>query len=317
MKISVAIPAYNAAATIDATLESVFAQTASPDEILVVDDGSKDDTLKHLEVHQNRIKIIRQTNSGAACARNRLSAEARGDVVAFLDADDLWHPRYLAAQREALEKHPQAVASFTGHVNFRGTGEFSWPESARRKDHELEVIDPLAFLARYNECPGPFGSMSFCCIPKKVLAAFGNEPFPVKATGAEDFCLMNALPLHGPVLFTAAELVAYRETPGSLSSNRLKVVGVAVKAFELLEANYAEPAARTYAKVFNEAHASKRRLYAKYLMGQGRASEARSQLKSSLAKAGIAASRVKSLALLASTYLPVKLQPRWPAAERG
>src|SRR5258708_3302796 len=97
MKISVVIPAYNGARTIGATLNSVLKQTVQPDEILVLNDGSTDDTAVVLEQYQN-ITVLDQENRGVAHARNVLSQQSTGDLVAFLDQDDLWHPRYLEVQ---------------------------------------------------------------------------------------------------------------------------------------------------------------------------------------------------------------------------
>jgi glycosyltransferase involved in cell wall biosynthesis len=316
MKVSVVIPAYNAAATIDATIESVLAQTVAPDEILVLDDGSADDTFHHLEAFQAQIKVFRQSNHGVAHARNVLCEQAKGDVIAFLDADDVWHPKYLQTQLVALKKFPDVAATFTGHVNFRGWGGYSWNEWPQDVNSNFEVIEPVCFFERYNRCPGPFGSPSFCCIPKRVLTQMGKEPFPVKVSGADDFYLMNVLPHYGSIAYNGTPLVAYRETPGSISSNRLISVELAVNALELLAEGYRSYPEREYVKVFNTAFASKRRLYAKLLMGTGREFEARMQLKSSLTNAGGTTSLVKSLGLLFSTYLPMPFHPEWPASHR-
>ena len=316
MKISVVIPAYNAAATIDAAIESVLAQTIIPDEILVMDDGSADDTFSRLQAYQSRITILRQANGGVAHARNCLCQRAGGEMIAFLDADDVWHPRYLEIQRGALEKYPEAVASFTGHVSFHGSGGYNWNEALPGLSPDFEVIEPLNFLKRYNHCPGPFGSPTFCCIRKRVLTQMGSEPFPVKVSGGDDFFLMNMLPFHGPVVFTDEPFAAYRVTPGSISSNRLRSVELGVNALDLLEKNYESHPEAAFVKVFNQAFASKRRHYAKFLMGAGRVVEARQQLRCSLTNAGGALSLIKSLGVLFSTYLPGGLSPRWPVAQR-
>ena len=104
MKICVIIPAYNASATIDATIQSVLDQTHLADEILVVDDGSTDDTFARLSAYGSKIKVFRQPNQGVACARNFLCHQATGDLVAFLDADDVWHPDYLKTQFNQFEQ---------------------------------------------------------------------------------------------------------------------------------------------------------------------------------------------------------------------
>jgi len=316
MKVSVVIPAYNASRTIDTAIQSVLAQTVAPGEILVLDDGSSDDTCLRLESYQSKVTVFRQSNHGAAHARNHLIQKTSGEMVAFLDADDIWHPQYIETQLWLLKKCPDAVASFTGHVNFRGTGSYSWVTIQNSSQRDFEVIDPVAFLEQYNRCPGPFGSMSFCCIPKRVLAQIGDEPFPVRVTGAEDFCLMNMLPCYGPVVRTESVLAAYRETPGSLSSNRLEISGMAVKAFEFLANDNRTLCGQKGGKIFKAAFASKRRNYAKFLLGAGRVSEARMQLKFSLANGGGILSLAKSLGLLLSTYLPTPCQPGWPPRDR-
>jgi glycosyltransferase involved in cell wall biosynthesis len=108
--ISVLIPAYNAARTLPETLESVRRQTYSALEIIVIDDGSRDSTRAIAEAaaaEDPRIRVISQENRGLAQARNRALEEARGELVAPLDADDLWHPHKLAQQATVLsdERH--------------------------------------------------------------------------------------------------------------------------------------------------------------------------------------------------------------------
>lgn len=93
--ISVVIPAYNAARFIGQTLESVLAQTHAALDVVVVDDGSSDATsqvVEALAARDGRVRLVRQPNAGVSVARNRGAAEARGPVLAFLDADDLWLP---------------------------------------------------------------------------------------------------------------------------------------------------------------------------------------------------------------------------------
>lgn len=99
--ISVVIPAYNAAAFVAAAVESAHAQTCPPHEVIVVDDGSTDQTPAVLESFGTRIRVIRQVNRGLSTARNVGAAAATGAWLAFLDADDTWLPHKLALQIEA------------------------------------------------------------------------------------------------------------------------------------------------------------------------------------------------------------------------
>src|SRR5215472_17381180 len=103
--VSVVIPTYNRAAMITRTIENIFAQTYSNIELIVVDDGSTDDTQAKLSGFGDRIRIITQSNSGPAVARNRGAAAARGEIIAFQDSDDLWRPTKLARQVALLSQY--------------------------------------------------------------------------------------------------------------------------------------------------------------------------------------------------------------------
>ncbi len=114
--VSVVIPTYNYAAFLPGAVEGVRAQEWDDLEIVVVDDGSTDETPEVLEAlaRENRnFRWFRQENAGAAAARNRGIEEARGEFVAFLDADDLWLPGKLTAQFAALAERPAAAFSYT------------------------------------------------------------------------------------------------------------------------------------------------------------------------------------------------------------
>jgi glycosyltransferase involved in cell wall biosynthesis len=105
--VTVVIPAYKAARTIGRALESVFAQTRLPEEILVVDDGSPDDLAASLKPYDGRVTLLRKPNGGAASARNLGIDRAAGALIAFLDADDYWESAKLAMQCAVLERHPE------------------------------------------------------------------------------------------------------------------------------------------------------------------------------------------------------------------
>ena len=109
MRLTTIIPAYNAAAFIAETLESVLDQTVVPDEILVIDDGSTDDTGDVVDQFGAPVRLVRQSNAGVSAARNAGIARAGGEFVAFLDADDLWLPDKIEKQLAFLDRHPDAV----------------------------------------------------------------------------------------------------------------------------------------------------------------------------------------------------------------
>src|SRR5690606_36431267 len=109
-KISVIMAAYNAEHFIRSAIDSVLKQEWLNWELIVVNDGSNDGTANILDSYSDpRIKVIHQTNSGVSKARNRAWDEASGDLIAFLDADDLLTPRILAARAELLLNDPELM----------------------------------------------------------------------------------------------------------------------------------------------------------------------------------------------------------------
>ena len=112
--ISVVIPVYNGAKTIQETIESVQKQTFSDLEIIVVNDGSQDNTLAVLgAIADPRLTVIQGAHAGANAARNRGLEASSGQYVSFLDADDLWTPNKLEAQLQALRSHPHAAVAYS------------------------------------------------------------------------------------------------------------------------------------------------------------------------------------------------------------
>jgi glycosyltransferase involved in cell wall biosynthesis len=118
-EVSVVIPAYNAARFLPDALDSVLAQTFRDLEVLVVDDGSSDDTPAVLARYGSQIRCMRQSNAGVSAARNRGIAEARGRYVAFLDADDTWMPHKLARQMKALAQNTECGACYSAFTFVR------------------------------------------------------------------------------------------------------------------------------------------------------------------------------------------------------
>lgn len=308
MRVSVVIPAYNAAKTIRATLDSVSSQTEAPDEILVLDDGSTDQTASIVRSFGSAVTLFCQPNCGAAKTRNKLCQLAKGKVIAFLDADDLWHPQYLEHQLDVLEKHKEAIGCFTGHVNFYGDGEHKWDTTKPARIAAPERISELDFLKRYNAKPG-FYNMSFFCARKSEIERLGTEPFQVHA--AEDWFFFNSLALLGDVVADPIPLVAYRIREGSLSSDRIRLSRAIADACDILEARLQVFPDKRFRRVVGLACAAKRRLYAKVLLCNGNVPEARRQLKHSWRNPGNIVSQIKSGVFLLLTYLPVLLQPDW------
>ncbi len=115
-KASIIVPAYNAAATLPDTLASILGQTFTDFEVVIVNDGSHDDTERVANEYGTapRVRLIHQANRGLAGTRNTGIASAKGEFIGFCDADDLWKPEKLAAHVHHLEKNPDVGLSYSG-----------------------------------------------------------------------------------------------------------------------------------------------------------------------------------------------------------
>jgi glycosyltransferase involved in cell wall biosynthesis len=139
------MPAYNVAAFLRASAESALAQTFTDLELLIVDDGSTDETpavALEIAACDPRVRVIRQENRGLAGARNRALAQATGDYFALLDSDDLWEASYLEAQLAIMRARPE-VSVVTGNARFLGSrldGLLARPCPDTRPDPDLAAI---------------------------------------------------------------------------------------------------------------------------------------------------------------------------------
>ena len=130
--IYVVIPTYNYAHFVCEAVRSVLSQTQPPFEIVVVDDGSKDNTAECLRQFGDSIRYVYQENSGLSAARNTGIREARGDWIAFLDSDDIWHPQKIERVAAILSAHPELCAIGSDMVSFSGAPPESTLVSGRR-----------------------------------------------------------------------------------------------------------------------------------------------------------------------------------------
>ena len=142
--VSVVVPAYNAERTIGASLASIAAQTVTELEVIVVDDGSTDDTVRVAQAAGSRdLRVICQANAGHAAARNTGICAARGRYVAFLDADDLWLPDKLQRQIDEIQRNPKMRALQTGAARVDNELRLLWIEHCRPSADQL--WDTLCF----------------------------------------------------------------------------------------------------------------------------------------------------------------------------
>ena len=135
--ISVIIPAYNAAEHLGRAIDSILAQTRPPDEIIVVDDGSTDNTPQIATTYGEKVTLLQQQNAGVSAARNTGIKAARSEWIAFLDADDKWLPEKLEKQSALLKRNPQLVWAYS---NFR---QADTAENNAQLAHDVNRAMPL------------------------------------------------------------------------------------------------------------------------------------------------------------------------------
>src|SRR4051812_43027222 len=207
--VSVVIPAYNAAGTITAAVDSVLRQTVGDLEVIVVDDGSADSTVEIArQIDDPRVTVVEQPNSGPCIARNAGIELARGRYVALLDADDLWFPEKLERQLDWLRAHPTVKAVQTGAL---------WVNSA------LEVVsvrrcnpsdDPLLQTLRFQNLPA-FNSALMA--ERVLLGELGG--YDASLAILEDWNLAIQLARGGNLGSIEEPLAVYRVHEGNRSRN--------------------------------------------------------------------------------------------------
>ena len=176
IRISVVIPAYNKERWISRAIDSVLSQTRPAEEVLVVDDGSVDQTGRMAEKYGEKVRIIRQKNAGPGDARNTGIREAGGNWIAFLDADDQWLPEKLQLQTEHLQRHPDLTWTTGNYTECLCESKYRAPalsEQACRK--QLDGKEALAdYLSSYAK--GFTGHTDTMLIRRDLLEQVGGFP---------------------------------------------------------------------------------------------------------------------------------------------
>jgi glycosyltransferase involved in cell wall biosynthesis len=213
--VSVIIPAHNAASWIGECVRSVIAQDWTRLEIIVVDDGSTDDTTGIVAaLGDSRIRTVRQTRAGAGAARNRGLRDSTGDLIQFLDADDLLSPDKIVAQVRALETAPPRAVASCAWRSFSGNIGAAQPETQA----VWTEPDPVTWLVRSLAGDGMMQTAGWL-IPRDVTQSAGewSESLTLHDDG-EYFAriLVNAT----RNVFVDGPTVYYRSLPESLSRKR-------------------------------------------------------------------------------------------------
>ena len=154
-KISVIIPTYNRASMVVEAVESVLAQEMAEFDLIVVDDGSTDETEDKLRTYNSRLRYYRQENSGVSAARNRGIELSRAPLVSFLDSDDLWLPAKLQIQHRFMLNHPEVSICQTEEIWWRNGRQVN-PKKHHRKPSgdifqrslDLCLVSPSAVMIR-------------------------------------------------------------------------------------------------------------------------------------------------------------------------
>lgn len=222
--ISVVIPLYNKAHTIVDTLRSVMCQTHTDFEVIIVNDGSTDNGVEVIKQNFDdpRIRIINQENQGVSVARDRGVEEAQSNYIAFLDADDKWHPEYLRIMSIAISRYPNAALYSSGGLIYNADGSVSY----RLVNKYLNKIVTCDFF----ENPHVYIHTSATIINKSFFKLTDGSPRGMRRL--EDFALFFQIALKGPFVYIGLPISKYvGGVPGQTTSNKLENKFEALKCF--------------------------------------------------------------------------------------
>jgi glycosyltransferase involved in cell wall biosynthesis len=204
--VSIIIPVYNASKHITRTLDSIQKQTFNNYEVIVVDDGSTDDSEIKIKEHPLNVKLIKKMNGGASSARNVGINAAKGKYIAFLDADDEWLPSKLSVQMMHMEENKSLIALYCKDYNLRGqakTCTHNLPELIEKSCEEI-------FIQPYNLTTSSF------LVKSTVIRGVGGFDEDLKT--AEDIDLYLKVSLLGNIGELSESLCIKHEMEDSLGS---------------------------------------------------------------------------------------------------
>lgn len=218
--ISVVIPLYNKEKSIASTLRTVLNQTFSDYEIVIVNDGSTDGSVEEIEkVQDDRIRLVHQPNAGVSAARNRGIEEAKGDLIAFLDADDEWKPEYLATQYHLFQKYPECSV-FACNYEFRDVSGKVTPTLI----HKLPFVGEDGILSNYFEvasCSHPPLWTSAVMVKKQAMQAIGGFPLGIKS--GEDLLTWARLAVNTTIAYSKSVQAIFCESPSESNQSKAQL----------------------------------------------------------------------------------------------
>ena len=213
--VSVILPTYNRAEFLPDSIGSILSQTYDSYEIIVVDDGSMDNTKEVLYPFYQRIKYLRlENNRGASVARNIGIQSAQGKYIAFIDADDIWLPEKLQTDIEYFNKHPDVSMVYSKHVNIDKNGRVLDEASKRR------LPSGNVFAQLFSE--QNFIITSSVVVRKEIFETTGL--FDVQLFNCQDWDMWLQIAFYFKVVGINTPLVKYRHNLHSLSKNRNNVL---------------------------------------------------------------------------------------------
>ena len=238
---TIAMPAYNASRTIGPAIRSVLAQTRTDFELLVVDDGSEDDTAAQVaRFEDERVRLFHQENSGPGAARNLAIIVGRGRYVSMLDSDDLWLPTYLETMAGILDRDPEVglvytdawiLDDVTGRIRRTTAMHYQHPP----RDPPCDPFEFLALLLKR----GNFVFTS-TTVRRSVLERVGL--FEAALKPAEDYGLWLRIVAAGfRARRTPGNLAVYRKRAGSLSTNEVAILEGERESVRLVAEEYDLP----------------------------------------------------------------------------
>jgi glycosyltransferase involved in cell wall biosynthesis len=213
--VSIIMPAFNAERYIEESIKSALAQSYPNFELIIINDGSTDRTLEVIErIEDSRIRVIHQPNAGVATARNSGIKKSRGEFIAFLDSDDLWHPLKIQKQVEALTSFPDVGLSYTDTYLFRD----KQSNCFYRPYTELNNLSNIYLrLLTHN-----FIHTLTVMVRANLLYAMDSPEFDPNLFGTEDWDFWIRLVQETKVLHIQEKLAYYRIHSQGISKNFLR-----------------------------------------------------------------------------------------------